>query len=130
MAVYRSNLVPLEDVPRLLVAADVHLVTLRDPFVGYVLPSKIHACIESGKRILFIGSPASDVHHLAAASLAAGQYRRVDVGNVEGAVVALKSLENDVARERGTTCRGSATRRRFGRRSTPGDRQRGEVITK
>jgi hypothetical protein len=65
------------------------------------LPSKIHACIESGKRILFIGSPASDVHHLAAASLAAGQYRRVDVGNVEGAVVALKSLENAVARERG-----------------------------
>jgi hypothetical protein len=97
----RSNLVTLEDVPRLLVVADVHLVTLRDPFVGYVLPSKIHACIESGKRILFIGSPASDVHHLAAASLAAGQYRRVDVGNVEGAVVALKSLENDVARERG-----------------------------
>jgi hypothetical protein len=39
---------------------------------------------------------------LAAASLAASQHRRVDVGNVEGAVVALKSLENDVARERGT----------------------------
>ena len=54
--VYRSSLVPLEDLPRLLLAADVHLVTLRDPFVGYVLPSKIHACIESGKRILFVGS--------------------------------------------------------------------------
>jgi hypothetical protein len=98
VAVYRSNLVPLEDGPRLLVVADVHLATLRDPFIGYVLPSKIHACIESGKRILFLGSLASDVHHLAAASLAAGQYRRVDVGNVEGAVVALKSLENDVAK--------------------------------
>jgi hypothetical protein len=75
VAIYRSNLVPLQDVARLLVAADVLLVTLRDPFVGYVLPSKIHACIESGKRILFIGSPASDVHHLAAASLAAGSAR-------------------------------------------------------
>src|SRR5262249_7708541 len=27
---YRSNLVPLEDLPRLLVAADVHLIALRD----------------------------------------------------------------------------------------------------
>ena len=48
--IYRSSLVPLEDLPRLLIAADVHLITLRDPFVGYVLPSKIHACIEFGKK--------------------------------------------------------------------------------
>jgi hypothetical protein len=26
--------------------ADVHLVALRDAFLGYVLQSKIHACIE------------------------------------------------------------------------------------
>src|SRR5262249_9639712 len=44
---YRSHLIPLEQLSRLLVTTDVHLVTLRDPFVGYVLPSKIHACIES-----------------------------------------------------------------------------------
>ena len=46
---YRSSLVPLAELPRLLLAVDVHLITLRDAFVGYVLPSKIHACIESGK---------------------------------------------------------------------------------
>ena len=46
MSVYRSSLVPLDDLPRLLLAADVHLITLRDAFVGYVLPSKVHACIE------------------------------------------------------------------------------------
>src|SRR6516164_9288128 len=63
--IYRSNLVPLDDLPRLLLAADVHLVTLRDPFVGYVLPSKIHACIECGKRVLFVGSEDSDIHLLA-----------------------------------------------------------------
>jgi hypothetical protein len=100
VAFYRSHLVPLEQLARLLIAADVHLVTLREAFVGYVLPSKIHASIESGKRILFIGSQACDVHRLAAASLSGGQYRRVDVGDVEGAVVALKCLEEDVARER------------------------------
>jgi len=96
---FRSHLVPLEQLSSLLVAADVHLITLRDPFVGYVLPSKIHACIASGKRIFFVGNQASDVHRLAAASLPAGRYRRVDVGDVEGAVVALKCLEEDLALE-------------------------------
>lgn len=97
---YRSHLVPLEQLASLLIAVDVHLVTLRDTFVGYVLPSKVHACIESGKRIFFIGSQASDVHRLAHASLAVGHYQRVDVGDVEGALVALKRLEHGIVMER------------------------------
>jgi hypothetical protein len=97
--VHRSNLVPLEQLPRLLLAADVHLVTLRDPFVGYVLPSKIHACIESGKRILFIGSQSSDVHLLASRALPSDSYYRVDVGDVEGLVHALCAIERAVKGE-------------------------------
>jgi hypothetical protein len=96
---YRSSLVPLEHLPRLLIAADVHLITLRDPFVGYVLPSKVHACIESGKRILFVGSEKSDVHLLASA-LPSGKYRRVDVGDVEALVKVLHAMEHGVISER------------------------------
>lgn len=98
--IHRSNLVPIEDLPRLLIAADVHLVTLGDRFVGYVLPSKIHACIESGKRILFIGSQKSDVHLLASQALPSGHYQRVNVGDVDGLVSALNTLESLVADER------------------------------
>jgi hypothetical protein len=94
--VYRSSLVPLDDLPRLLLAADVHLVTLRNPFVGYVLPSKIHACIESGKRVLFVGSEGSDIHLLASHGLSADRYYRVDVGDVEALVEALRRLEGAV----------------------------------
>ena len=97
--IYRSSLVPLEDLPRLLLAADVHLVTLGDPFVGYVLPSKIHACIDSGKRILFVGSQSSDVHLLASRALPSGRYYRVDVGDVEGLVHALRAMEEAVKGE-------------------------------
>jgi len=97
--IYRSNLVPLDDLPRLLLAADVHLVTLRDPFVGYVLPSKIHACIECGKRVLFVGSQDSDIHLLASHTLSAGRYCRVDVGDVEGLVNALRTIERAVKSE-------------------------------
>ncbi len=95
--IYRSNLIPLEQLPRLLLAADVHLITLRDPFVGYVLPSKIHACIESGKRILFVGTQDSDVHLLASRALPPLRYYRVDVGNVDGVVKALRNMECAVA---------------------------------
>jgi hypothetical protein len=97
---YRSSLVPLEDLPRLLLTADVHLITLRDPFVGYVLPSKLHACIESGKRILFVGSQNSDIHLLASRALPSSRYYRVDVGDVDGLVNALRAMERAVMTER------------------------------
>src|SRR5947207_14093660 len=100
LPLHRSHLVSIEDLPRLLLAADVHLITLRDPFVGYVLPSKIHACIESGKRILFVGSQSSDVHLLASRALPPGRYYRVDVGNVDGLVSALHAIELTVSGER------------------------------
>ena len=100
--IYRSRLVPLDDLPRLLIAADVHLITLRDSFVGYVLPSKIHACIESGKRILFIGNEASDVHLLASAALPSDRYYRVDVGDVEALVSVLHGIERSITAERGS----------------------------
>jgi hypothetical protein len=97
--IYRSSLVPLDDVPRLLLAADVHLVTLRNPFVGYVLPSKIHACIESGKRVLFVGSEDSDIHLLASRALPSDRYCRVDVGDVAELVNALNTIERAVKSE-------------------------------
>jgi hypothetical protein len=93
LPIYRSSLVPLEYLPRLLLAADVHLITLRDAFVGYVLPSKIHACIESGKRILFVGSEGSDVHVLANSALPSDRYWRVDVGDIDGLVNTLHVIE-------------------------------------
>src|SRR5262249_30369160 len=98
--VYRTSPVPLEQLPSLLIAADVHLITLRDAFVGYVLPSKVHACIESGKMIIFIGSESSDVHLLASGALAASKYRRIDVGDSDGLVKVLHDIENALISER------------------------------
>ena len=98
--IYRSRLLPLEDLPRLLLAVDVHLITLRDPFVGYVVPSKIYSCIESGKRVLFIGSASSDVHLMATEALTADRYCRVDVGDVKGLVAALHALERAMTVEK------------------------------
>lgn len=81
--------VPLAQLAGVLAAADLHLITLKDAFVGYVLPSKVYACIASRQPILFIGSADSDVHLLCSA-LASDMYRRVDVGDVDGVVRALE----------------------------------------
>ena len=98
--VYRTTPVSLEQLPPLLIAADVHLITLRDAFVGYVVPSKVHACIESGKRIIFIGSERSDVHLLASGAPSALEYRQVEVGDVDGLVKVLHAMEKAITAER------------------------------
>ena len=87
--------VPLDELASLLVTPDAHLITLSDPFVGFVLPSKVYGCIASGKPVLFIGNQRSDVHLLCSEELAGG-YRRVDVGDVQGCVAALESLADFV----------------------------------
>ena len=88
----RTQPVALEALPSVLLAADVHLVTLSEPFVGYVLPSKVYACIASGRPILFVGPASSDVHGLCAASLDPARYRRVDVGDAPSLCAALEAL--------------------------------------
>jgi hypothetical protein len=94
LPVHRSRPVALELLPRLLVTADAHLITLRDPFVGYVLPSKVYACLRSGRDILYIGSPRSDIHQLCAQDRGrpAGSYLRVSTGDAEGVAQALEQI--------------------------------------
>ncbi|MBU8875442.1 glycosyltransferase [Reyranella sp. MMS21-HV4-11] len=87
---HRSSPVPLERLSGLLRAPVAHLVTLRDAFVGYVMPSKIYACIESGKPVLFVGSAASDVDLLAAPAPAG--YWRVPCGDADGFAAALEEM--------------------------------------
>ena len=86
--------VRLSELAGVLLAADLHLICLRNSFVGYVLPSKVYACIESGRPILFIGSEQSDVHALCTTAAAAGKiaYRRVEVGVATDGVDALEDL--------------------------------------
>lgn len=87
----RGAPVPLENLASLLVTPDAHLITLSDPFVGFVLPSKVHASIESGLPILYVGSPLSDVHRLCTERMRA-PYVRVDVGDVQKCSQAIESL--------------------------------------
>jgi hypothetical protein len=87
---HRSAPVPLARLAGLLLAPDAHLVTLKDAFVGFVMPSKIYACVDSGRPILFVGSPASDVDLLARES--GSNYWHVVCGDVAGFAAALEGI--------------------------------------
>ncbi len=89
----------LEALPHVLACADVHLICLRPAFVGYVLPSKVYACIASRRPVLFVGPEASDVHLLCAEQ--ASGYARIDIGDGRGFAAALEHWAQDKARRTG-----------------------------
>jgi hypothetical protein len=89
----RSRPVALDCLGGLLAAADVHLITLRTQFSGIVLPSKIYACIESRRPILFVGPATSDVHLLCMRSEQL-LYRRIEPGDADGFAEALEYFAN------------------------------------
>jgi hypothetical protein len=87
---HRSVPVSLDRLPSLLLSPDAHLVTLKDSFVGFVMPSKIYACVESQKPLIFVGSADSDVDFLAREALI--PYWRVPCGDSMGFAAALEQL--------------------------------------
>lgn len=90
VAVARTAPVELDQLAGVLLAADCHLICLRDEFVGYVLPSKVYACIASGRPVLYIGSTRSDVHQLCLQQCE--HYAQVTPGDVAAAAAALVDL--------------------------------------
>lgn len=92
---HKSEPVPLDRLAGLLRAPDAHLVTLKDAFVGFVMPSKIYACTDSGKPILFVGSAASDVDFLARTA-EIDRYWRIECGNAADFSAALEELADGV----------------------------------
>jgi len=93
--------VPLERLAGLLRAPDAHLITLKDRFVGYVMPSKVYACLESKRPLIFVGSAESDVDQLARRS--GLPYRRVSCGDAAGFAAALEEFADLILKDRGRT---------------------------
>ncbi|HVB32808.1 MAG TPA: glycosyltransferase family 4 protein [Patescibacteria group bacterium] len=52
---------PPEEVPYVMAAADVHIVTVRRGLEGVVVPSKLYGILAAGKPVLAVAPPSSDV---------------------------------------------------------------------
>jgi hypothetical protein len=108
LPVHRSRPVPLESLARLLVTPDAHLITLRDPFVGYVMPSKVYGCIESGCDVLYVGSVESDVHLLCSERMPTTAYYQAPSGDADAVAAALEALADRALGDAGHEARRSA----------------------
>lgn len=89
LPVHVSPPVALDKLSSLLLAADAHLILLGDPFWGYVFPSKIYGCLDSGRPCVFVGPEASDVHTLLGVDT---RHFSVRQGDVQGVTAALERL--------------------------------------
>jgi glycosyltransferase involved in cell wall biosynthesis len=97
----RTQPVPLIELAGVLLAADVHLITLTDSFVGYVLPSKVYACVASQKPVLFVGDERSDVHLVCTSLLPHTRYARCAVGDATSVARSLRMLMGSSSANRG-----------------------------
>lgn len=92
LPVHHSPPGPLAALPGLLLAADAHLVLLGDPYWGYVIPSKIYACLESMRPCLYVGPSQSDLHALLLADARNTSLRNGDVDAVARALASLGAV--------------------------------------
>jgi hypothetical protein len=96
---YRSKLVPLEDLPRLLIAADVHLITLRDCLRRLCTPFENLCLHRIGQTNPVRGWRDIRCSFLATHGLAPDRYCRVDVGDVDRLVNELQATECAVVKK-------------------------------
>ena len=57
---------PAGEVPHVLAAGDLHVVTLQRGFEGLVVPSKLYPILAAGRPVLAVAPEASDVAHIVA----------------------------------------------------------------
>lgn len=91
LPIHRGRPVPLEQFCNLMVTADAHLITLKDEYVGLVVPSKVYGCIASGKQIFFVGSERSDVELLCQEQCPT-RYERASIGDAAAVAGALERI--------------------------------------
>lgn len=88
---------PLDMLPHSLAAADVHVVAMGNPMVGVVHPCKVYGALAVGRPVLFVGPEPCHVTDLLDQADAG---RRVEHGDVEGAVRAIRGLRDLPDQER------------------------------
>ena len=86
---------PVEQVPYVMAAGDLHVVTVRRGLEGVVVPSKLYSTLAAGRPILAVAPEESDVSRIVRES---GCGLAADPDNPAAVADAVRILRNDPAR--------------------------------
>ena len=103
---------PAEQVPHVMRAGDVHIVTVRRGLEGVVVPSKIYGILAAGRPILALADPRSDAARIVVES---GCGVAVDPDDPVRAAAAIRGLRRDPARLAQMGCRARETAQKYAR---------------
>ncbi|MGH9714581.1 MAG: glycosyltransferase family 4 protein [Candidatus Acidiferrales bacterium] len=86
---------PVEQVPHVMMAGDLHIVTIRRGLEGVVVPSKLYSTLAAGRPVLAVADSKSDAARIVSES---GCGLAVDPDDPAAMADAIRTLRNDSAR--------------------------------
>ena len=86
---------PVEQIPQVMRAGDLHVITVRRGLEGVVVPSKLYSTLAAGRPVLVIAAPESDAARIVTA---AGCGISADPDDPMAVATAIQELRNDPAR--------------------------------
>jgi len=100
---------PFEQVPHVMMAGDVHIVTIKRGLEGVVVPSKLYSILAAGRPVLAVAPESSDAARIVVES---GCGLAADPDDPQAVAVAIRALRDDPAR----LCKMSRTAREIAER--------------
>jgi colanic acid biosynthesis glycosyl transferase WcaI len=100
---------PAGEIPHVMMAGDVHIVTVRRGLEGVVVPSKLYSILAAGRPVLAVAASSSDAARIVTA---AGCGLAADPGDPAAVAAAIRELRSDPVRlaEMGRRARETANR--------------------
>src|ERR1700723_99331 len=86
---------PVEQVPHVMRAGDLHIITVRRGLEGVVVPSKLYSTLAAGRPVLVVAAPESDAARIVTG---AGCGLAADPDDPAGVAAAIRELRADPAR--------------------------------
>jgi colanic acid biosynthesis glycosyl transferase WcaI len=86
---------PVEQVPCVMAAGDIHIITVKRGLEGVVVPSKFYSTLAAGRPILVVAAPESDAGRIVTAS---GCGVCVDPDDPNAVAAAIRELREDPTR--------------------------------
>jgi glycosyltransferase involved in cell wall biosynthesis len=86
---------PFEQIPHVMMAGDVHIVTVKRGLEGIVVPSKLYSILAAGRPVLAVAAPNSDAAHIV---LESGCGLAADPDDPAAVAAAIRELRRDPAR--------------------------------